>query len=221
MSRRLHIEVFFDFICPWCLIGKRQLERALAQLRSEQPDVVITLQWQGVQLLPNLPPEGEPFAEFYLKRLGSAENVRLRQAQVQQAAAAVGVNIDLSTIQRMPNTANAHRLLEHATAIGSPQQCEALLELLFAAYFHLGENLGCSNTLVDIGETCGFDRAALIDCLRADATPFVGQAASGVSSVPCFRLNRERMIAGAQAAEVLLGAMCEVLQHNVPQRQLS
>ena len=67
MSRRLQVDVFFDFICPWCLIGKRQLEHAQVQLRSRHPDVQISTVWHGVQLLPQLPVEGEPFADFYRK----------------------------------------------------------------------------------------------------------------------------------------------------------
>lgn len=143
MSGRLRIDVFFDFICPWCLIGKRQLECAQDLLRIQQPEVDITTVWHGVQLLPQLPVQGEPFAEFYLKRLGSAEAVRMRQAQVQQAAMAVGVPIDLSRIATMPNTADAHRLLERATVLGSTAQRDVLLERLFAAYFQYGEDLGC------------------------------------------------------------------------------
>ena len=118
MSGRLRIDVFFDFICPWCLIGKRQLERALELLHSQQPEVLVTTVWHGVQLLPHLPVQGEPFAEFYLNRLGSAEAVAMRQAQVRQAAQAVGVAIDLSRIATMPNTADAHRLLAHANTSG-------------------------------------------------------------------------------------------------------
>ncbi|VVO19563.1 DsbA family oxidoreductase [Pseudomonas fluorescens] len=220
MSRRLHIDVFFDFICPWCLIGKRQLERALARLRSQQPDVEITLAWQGVQLLPQLPAQGEPFAEFYLKRLGSAETVRMRQAQVQQAAAAVGLSIDLSGIGKMPNTADAHRLLEHANSLGNTAQREVLLERLFAAYFHYGEDLGCRDTLMAIAASCGFDCTAVADCLQGDASPFVGNTRAA-SSVPCFHFDHRLAIAGAQPAEVLFGAMCEVLLHSEPEGQPS
>lgn len=221
MSRSLRIEVFFDFICPWCLIGKRQLERALAQLRARQPDVEVELAWQGVQLLPHLPARGEPFAAFYLNRLGSAEAVRQRQAQVQQAGAAVGLSIDLSGIGKMPNTADAHRLLERAAALGTPAQRDDLLERLFAAYFHDGEDLGCSATLMAIAESCGFDRTAVADCLRGDASPFIGSTTRGVSSVPCFHFDRHLTIAGAQPAEVLLGAMREALLHSEPEQQRS
>ena len=74
----LLVEVAFDFICPWCLIGKRNLERALRALASSRPDVPVRLHWRGVQLLPHLPAEGVPFKEFYAQRLGSeAETEKL------------------------------------------------------------------------------------------------------------------------------------------------
>ena len=171
MSARLQIDVFFDFICPWCLIGKRQLEHAQVQFRSRYPDVQITTVWHGVQLLPQLPVEGEPFADFYRKRLGNAEAMTLRQAQVQQAASAVGLAIDLSRIATMPNTADAHRLFERASVLGNATQREMLLERMFAAYFRKGENLGCRETLLAIARSCGVDADSVLDCLKGDATP--------------------------------------------------
>jgi predicted DsbA family dithiol-disulfide isomerase len=220
MSRSLHIDVFIDFICPWCLIGKRQLEQAMAKLRSAQPDVEIALAWHGVQLLPHLPAQGEPFAEFYLKRLGSVETVRKRQAQVQQAAAAAGLSIDLGSIGKMPNTADAHRLLERCAALGTPAQRDALLERLFAGYFHHGEDLGCSDTLLAIAQACGFDREDVVDCLHGNGSPFIGNP-RGASSVPYFQFDRNLALTGAQPAEVLLGAMCEALLLSEPEWELS
>lgn len=215
MSQPLHIEVFFDFICPWCLIGKRQLERALARLRATRPDVAVTIQWRGVQLLPDLPAAGVPFAEFYLRRLGSEQAVRLRQAQVREAASAAGVDIDFARILRMPNTADAHRLLQRAAAIGSAEQVEALLERLFAAYFHNGEDLGDPATLLAIAEDCGFAATELVDSLRGDGSPFYGEAASmAAGGVPCFVFDRQLTVSGAQSTEVLLGAMHAALQRR-------
>ncbi|EXF92727.1 DSBA oxidoreductase [Pseudomonas fluorescens HK44] len=211
MSGRLRIDVFFDFICPWCLIGKRQLERAQDLLRIQQPGVEITTVWHGVQLLPQLPVQGEPFAEFYRKRLGSAEAVSLRQAQVQQAAMAVGVPIDLSRIATMPNTADAHRLLERATVLGSTAQRDVLLERLFAAYFQHGEDLGCPETLIAIAQACGFDADAMASVLQGDGDPYVGNEAGAGSGVPCFQFDRRLTVVGAQPTEVLLGAMGEAL----------
>jgi predicted DsbA family dithiol-disulfide isomerase len=209
----LRINVFFDFICPWCLIGKRQLERALTQLRASHPDVEVELAWHGVQLLPHLPAQGVPFVEFYRQRLGSAEAVQARQAQVRQAAASVGLSIDFGGISTMPNTADAHRLLERAAELGSVAQRDALLERLFTAYFHQGEDLADNATLLLIAESCGYPRAALVDCLEGARYPYNdgGMSARGV---PYFIFNRRQALSGAQPAEVLLRAMEQTLEQD-------
>ncbi|WP_448144480.1 DsbA family oxidoreductase [Pseudomonas silesiensis] len=217
MSGRLRVDVFFDFICPWCLIGKRQLEHAQVQFRSRHPGVQITTQWHGVQLLPQLPAQGEPFADFYRKRLGSADAVVSRQAQVQQAAAAVGLTIDLGRIATMANTADAHRLFERASELGNVAQRDLLLERLFAAYFQKGEDLGCRETLLAIARSCGIDAQAVADCLLGDATPFAGSpGASG--GVPSFQLDRRMTVVGAQPAVALLGAMSQALKDSDQER---
>ena len=217
MSGRLRVDVFFDFICPWCLIGKRQLEHAQVQFRSRHPGVQITTQWHGVQLLPQLPAQGEPFADFYRKRLGNAEAVAMRQTQVQQAAAEVGLAIDLSRIATMPNTADAHRLFERASELGNVAQRDILLERLFAAYFQKGEDLGCRETLLAIARSCGIDAQAVADCLLGDATPFAGSpGASG--GVPSFQLDRRMTVVGAQPAVALLGAMSQALKDSDQER---
>ena len=217
MSGRLRVDVFFDFICPWCLIGKRQLEHAQVQFRSRHPGVQITTQWHGVQLLPQLPAQGEPFADFYRKRLGNAEAVAMRQTQVQQAAAEVGLVIDLSRIPTMPNTADAHRLFERASELGNVAQRDILLERLFAAYFQKGEDLGCRETLLAIARSCGIDAQAVADCLLGDATPFAGSpGASG--GVPSFQLDRRMTVVGAQPAVALLGAMNQALKDSDQER---
>lgn len=218
MSRRLRIDVFFDFICPWCLIGKRQLEHAVVQFRSRHPDVQITTVWHGVQLLPQLPVQGEPFADFYRKRLGNAETMTLRQSQVQQAAAAVGLAIDLTRIETMPNTADAHRLFDRVSVIGNATQREMLLERLFAAYFYRRENLGCRQTLLDICRSCGIDPQTVADCLKGDGLPF-GGFPGAPSGVPSFQIDRRITVVGAQPAQALLGAMNEALKESVREQE--
>ncbi|MGH8380761.1 DsbA family oxidoreductase [Pseudomonas sp.] len=212
MKQTLSIEVFFDFICPWCLIGQRHLQRALEQLRLEQPQVEVNLLWRGVQLLPDMARTGQPFEAFYRKRLGSEEAVHQRQAQVRAAADAAGVSIDFSRISRMPNTADAHRLLQRATALGEPQRAEALLAQLFAAYFQQGKDLGDPVTLLHIAQACGLSPAQVADCLRGDASPFIGANDYVGDGVPCFRFNQQQVVSGAQPADVLLYAMREALE---------
>ena len=218
MSRRLQIDVFFDFICPWCLIGKRQLEHAQVQFLSRHPDVKITTVWHGTQLLPQLPVQGEPFADFYRKRLGNADAVTMRQAQVQQAAGAVGLAIDLSRIETMPNTADAHRMFERVSELGNTAQREMLLERLFAAYFLRRENLGCRETLLDIARSCGVDTNVVLDCLKGDGTPFEGSP-DATSGVPSFQFDRRMTVIGAQPAQALLAAMNQAIKDSELERQ--
>lgn len=216
MKQTLSVEVLFDFVCPWCLIGQRQLQAALLLLQREQPQVQVDLQWRGVQLLPGLPANGVPFHAFYVQRLGSEQAVRERQAQVRAAASVVGEDIDFTRIRRMPNTANAHRLLQRAAGMLSARRLETLLAQLFIAYFHQGRDLGDSRTLLAIAQSCGLAAAQVADCLRDDGSPFLDGAGRAGSAVPRFRFNEGRLIAGAQPAEVLFAAMQQALQAQVP-----
>ena len=204
----LSIEVYFDFICPWCLIGKRQLDQALAQLRVAQPEVQVAVSWRGVQLLPALPVQGEDFHDFYLRRLGSEQAMGLRQAQVRQAAASVGVELDFGNIPRMPNTADAHRLWQRACQLGSPAQLDELLEWLFACHFLHGGDLGDGATLLGLAEAAGFGSADLVSCLQGDGTPFhcdlPGAAQQGV---PSFVMGKGLTLSGAQPVAQLLASL--------------
>jgi len=216
VKQTLSVEVLFDFICPWCLIGQRQLQAALLLLQREQPQIQVELQWRGVQLLPGLPANGLPFHAFYVQRLGSEQAVRERQAQVRAAASVVGEDIDFTRIRRMPNTANAHRLLQRASSLLGAAQLEAMLAQLLIAYFHQGRDLGDSRVLLAIAQSCGLEAAQVADCLRDDGSPFLDGAGRAGSAVPRFRFNEGRLIAGAQPAEVLLAAMLEALHVQVP-----
>ncbi|MCE6981746.1 DsbA family oxidoreductase, partial [Pseudomonas frederiksbergensis] len=153
---------------------------------------------------------------FYRKRLGSDEAVRLRQAQVRAAAEAAGVDIDFARISRMPNTADAHRLLQRAVALGSPEQAQALLARLFAAYFQQGKDLGDPITLLHIARACGLEPAQVADCLRGDASPFIGANDRAADGVPCFRFNQRLRVSGAQPVAVLLQAMGDALEEAAP-----
>ncbi|MFV0276262.1 MAG: DsbA family protein, partial [Parahaliea sp.] len=166
MRRWVNIDVYFDFVCPWCLIGKRQLEIALSELSFDRPDIEVNLTGRGFQLLPQIPAEGVAFADFYRRRLGSEQAVLERQRQVRQAAATVGVELDFSRIQIMPNTANAHRLFRHASILTESAHRDALLERMFAAYFFNGENLGSCNTLQKIARESALSTERIDRCLR-------------------------------------------------------
>jgi len=205
MTQTLKIDVYVELICPWCLIGKSNLVSALKQLADADPRVQV--QWHTVQLVPEVPREGWPFAEFYLRRLGSPEAVRQRQAQVRAAAAQAGVEIDFARIERFPNTTLAHRLL--AFAEHQPSVVDAMLDRLFEAYFQRGVNIGDIDTLLDIAQDLGLDREAAAAWLDAEPTPPTKSPA--VSGVPLFVFDEQFALSGAQPPEMLLSA----IRHSV------
>lgn len=212
MTSTLSIDVYFDLICPWCLIGSRHLSRALAEFGRAEPDVAVRVNWHGVQLIPQVPAQGWPFAEFYEQRLGGKEAVRQRQQQVQQAATQAGLAIDLSRIAVFPNTGRAHRLLEHMKRNGSAEQLDALIERLFAAYFMRGENIGDPAVLLQSARQCGFDADSLLAELSADAALLSqADAPTPAQGVPYFVFNRRIAIAGAHPPAALLAAMRKTL----------
>jgi len=119
MPAVLHIDVFFDLICPWCLIGKAHLRRARAQLGQfpqSDPPVDVQVNWRAVQLVPNVPDSGWPFSEFFERRLGGRDAVRARQSQDVEATGRGG---RASAIARHPRRA-AFRIQPAICALRRP-----------------------------------------------------------------------------------------------------
>lgn len=199
----LSVEVGFDLVCPWCLIGKRLLAVALERLRAERPDVGVEIAWRSYPLLPDIPKKGLPFADFYRQRLGSAAAVAMRQAQVREAARAAGVEVAFERIAVFPNTLDAHRLVAQAQRQGGSALAGVAIDLLFQRYFVQGRNIGDAAVLAEVRTECGIAPAA------ADEAE-VPRAAGGFG-VPYFRFNGKLAVEGAQRPEVLLQAMLQAL----------
>lgn len=210
MMRELNIDVFFDFICPWCLIGKRQLQAAIAQLQQSDPEVEVNVHWHSMQLLPEIPVEGVDFNQFYQKRLGSLEAVKQRQTQVRQAAKTVGVELHFEKIQWMPNTAQAHHMFQNVFKLGTVQQAEHLLEQLFAVYFEAGENLGDSTVLKRVLKQSGY---SVNEQGRGwtECNPAIQSTYTGANGVPYFIFDGYLTLAGAHSVDVIYQAMLEAL----------
>ncbi len=203
MKHTLHIDIYFDFICPWCLIGKRNLERALIRLGETHPKVEVQQRWMGVQLLPDLPPNGLPYRAFYRRRLGSEDALRQRQLQVQEAAGRAGLTLNLSNIPAMPNTRMAHHLFQAWThREPAVERSNALLERLFAAHFQGCGNLGDAGLLQATALECGFDSDTIAQALN-DSRPFDSGASPAPSSVPSFVVDKHRLVSGAYPPDVL------------------
>lgn len=204
MPAVLRIDVHMDVICPWCLIGKHQLQKAISLWAQRAGAPAAFVQWHSVQLLPQVPDGGLDFAEFYEQRLGSAQAVRARQAQVREAASAVGVEILFERIQRFPNTRRAHQLLALAEQALAANEVAALLNDVMCAYFQQGLDLGDMKALLMLGQRHGLDEA------RINAWIQSGRGAPevhAVPGVPYFVFNQRTALSGALSPDVLLAAM--------------
>jgi predicted DsbA family dithiol-disulfide isomerase len=222
MNSHLRIDVHFDLICPWCLIGKRHLATAVQQFRRLRPEVAVDIAWQSHELLPDTPLEGLPYQAFYERRLGSPAAVAARRAQVQEAARTAGIEFAFERIQVLPNTRAAHRLIALANHDGPPARSAALVERLFAAYFLEGRNIGDPEVLARISAEFGLDpagTAAIRDAANGGADS--GKDSPGatrlqVPGVPFFVFNDRFAISGAHPHQTLLEAMQSAVEPLPP-----
>jgi predicted DsbA family dithiol-disulfide isomerase len=204
----LRIDIVSDAICPWCYIGKRQLERALATLAHE--GLHFSVHWNPFQLNPNMPKEGRDRASYRMMKFGSADRVREMDARVTGAAANVGLDFRLDQIARTPNTLDAHRLIWHA---GREDRQDAVVEALFTAYFTQGRDIGDHDVLADCAAEAGMDRAGVADFLAGDVAATEMLAAdraareAGVNGVPSFFLDGYGLYSGAMPAETMAEAL--------------
>ena len=213
MTRSVTAEVWFDFICPWCLIGKRQLETALAAFAQEAPEAQVSVAWRPFVLRPQTPPEGEPYLQFYLSRLGGGARVAARQAQVREAGRAAGVEFAFERIETLPNTFDAHSLVDYARRAGGDAAAEALIERLFTAFFVEGSNIGDEDFLTWAARSAGVDprgwveeRDAHLSLARITGWARAAERAR-VSSVPFYLFNGRSALAGAESPAALFAAL--------------
>jgi len=205
----LTIDVVSDVVCPWCFIGKRRLEGALALYAKAHPDApapVVT--WRPFQLNPGMPDEGMPRAEYVQRKFGARGGAVYDR--VTAVGREVGIPFAFDRIRQQPNTLAAHSLVELAEARGAQ---DALVEALFRAYFLDGVDLTARENLVAIATGVGLDRAeveAWLDDKNArDLAGAEDQRAReiGIEGVPFFIFNGRVAISGAHPAETLLEAM--------------
>ena len=204
----LRIDIVSDAICPWCYIGKRQLERALATLAQE--GLHFSVHWNPFQLNPDMPKEGRDRVAYRAQKFGSAERARELDERVAGAAANVGLGLRQDLMLRAPNTLDAHRLIWLA---GREGMQDAVMEAVFAAYFTLGRDISDHAVLADCAAQGGMDRAAVADFLAGDVAAQEMLAAdraareAGVNGVPSFFLDGYGLYSGAMPAETMAEAL--------------
>jgi predicted DsbA family dithiol-disulfide isomerase len=202
------IDIISDVICPWCYIGKRQLERAL-DILEKQHKQRFTVAWHPFQLNPDMPREGVDRAQYRIAKFGSLERSQQLDERITETAATVGLEFHLDRLTRTPNTLNAHRLIRFA---GQKGLQDGVVEALFEGYFCNGVDIGDDKVLAKLGEEGGLDRDEVETLLSSEAGLKEVAAAdrmarnAGIQGVPSFALQGHVLFSGAVPAEEMVQA---------------
>jgi predicted DsbA family dithiol-disulfide isomerase len=207
MTTRITVDIVSDAICPWCFIGKRRFEQALAQAPN---DVEVLVAWRPYQLNPEMPPGGMDRKTYLSTKFGGDARADEIYQRVREAGQTVGIDFDFKSIPRTPNTIDAHRLIGLAGRAGKQ---DAVVEALFRAYFLEGRDIGNRDVLAAVASAGGLEEKTVRDYLagRDDVDRVENEDAMarrmGIQGVPCFILNRKYAISGAQEPAVFLEAI--------------
>ena len=211
----LRIDIVSDVVCPWCIIGLKQVEKALTLVGQ---DIAAETYWHPFELNPNMVPEGEDTAEHIARKYGSTpEQSRANRSRLSDIGKSVGFAFNYGEGMRIYNTFNAHKLL---TIFGSERGWRAQTALkmaLFTAYFQDRRDVSDIDVLCDIAETQGMDRdvalawindAALTTSVRAEMAHWIDQ---NITGVPAIIFDQKYMVPGAQSAETFADVINKVL----------
>ena len=199
-EKPLRIDIVSDVVCPWCVIGYRQLAAAL-----EKTNTAHTIHWHPFELNPNMPSEGQNLREHIIEKYGSTKQESdASRFRMTEAGQEVGFEFNFNDDTRMHNTFNLHQLLYFADQQGRMHE---LKQALFAAHFTNNRDISDINVLADIAAETGLDRSKSLAVLegqffakevRAEEQHWQQQ---GIQSVPAIIFNERHLVSGAQGAE--------------------
>ncbi|KAB1949344.1 DsbA family oxidoreductase [Micromonospora sp. ALFpr18c] len=207
----MEIEIYADVICPWCYIGKRRLDEALASYEGE-----VTVRYRPFQLDPSPVPEPRPLVEALATKFGGPERARQMVARATQVAAGDGLRLDYDRAV-IANTFDAHRLVSYATDHGRAAE---MVEALYQAHFNRGIDVGSRDALATLAGEVGLDPADARRFLDSDervadiGAQLAAAQGLGITSVPTFVLAGKYAVSGAQETQTLLAALAEVEQRE-------
>ena len=207
----MQIDFIADVVCPWCYLGWRRLEKALAL----RPDLQATVTWRPYQLDPTLPEEGVDRKAYYAAKFPDPERREAGAKVLNAAAAEDGIRWNLADIPVSPNTNAAHRLIRWAQGEGLQGP---VLEGVLAAYFTQLRDLGDPVVLADIGEKAGMDRLRLLQAFSEGVDKDAVSRAhfqahqAGVSGVPFMIFDGKIAVSGAEPPERLVKAIDKALE---------
>ncbi|MGA0117902.1 MAG: DsbA family oxidoreductase [Ilumatobacteraceae bacterium] len=213
----VNVEIWSDVVCPWCFIGKRRFEAAVARLREKGVTEPINVVFRAYQLDPTAPMGAPtPVVDAYAKKFGGAERAIQILDHVTKVAAADNIDFNMDIALRA-NTILCHRALHWVLLHHGPEKQNELKEALLSAYFTNGQDVGDLHTVLACAENIGLDRSQLqqslesgegIDEVRQDFQAAIDMEISGV---PCFVIDGRYMIPGAQDVDVFEQVLERVL----------
>jgi len=207
----VRIDVVSDVVCPWCFIGKRRLEKAIAL----NPDIPVEVHWRPYFLNDWIPREGISREQYLTTKFGSPERYKGIAQRVSAAAASEGLTYAMDKISRQPNTLDAHRLIRWASEIGKAAEMK---QKLMDLYFTEGADLTDHAVLVKAAAAVGLDAETTRKSLASDQDvaeverEALSAKEAGIEGVPCFILGGKFAVSGAQAPEYLAEAISRVAQ---------
>jgi predicted DsbA family dithiol-disulfide isomerase len=211
MSVHMRIDIYSDTVCPWCLIGLRRFELALAQRPQYEPQVT----WRPFELNPDLPWEGVERAGYLAAKFADPARLAAVQALLVQEGERLGIQFRFDLIERMPNTRRSHLLVAHAARRG----CQRVIqESVLSAYFEQGIDIGDTEELVRLGARAGLRerevRSALVLREGQDGVVAAERHASvlKITGVPTYIFNGQYTVSGAQEPASLVQIFDEVSQ---------
>ena len=203
----MQVDIYSDIVCPWCYVGKRRMERALAQLNG---GAQARITWRPFQLNPTMPLDGMDRTAYLKAKFGSLEAFAQMEEQLLAAGADEQIPFAFKKIQWTPNTFAAHRLVWYAAQQGKQDE---VVEALFRAYFLEGKHIGDVTTLTHVAAEAGLDRteteaflASEIGVVEVKAEETVGRRL-GIRGVPYFVFNGTVSISGAQPPDMFVSAI--------------
>lgn len=197
----IKLDILSDPICPWCYIGKTNLDVALAA----HPDHPFTIEWHPFQLNPDMPATGMDRRAYLEAKFGGQKGAIEVYGRINTAAKAVGLDINWEGITKTPNTFDAHRLIHWA---GIEGQQTVVVAAIFEAYFISGRDIGDTAVLSEIAGECGMDADATAHLFASDSDSKALREREthsremGVNSVPTFIVANQAVVPGAQPPEM-------------------